>query len=53
MFSAPGREAPGEPTAAMKVARLRGLAADEKFSGEIDLLTEPPRQVPAAVIPAP
>lgn len=51
--SAPGREAPGEPTAAMKVARLRGLAGEAKPGGEIDLLAEPTREVPAAVIPSP
>ena len=51
--SAPGREAPGEPTAAMKVARLRGLAAEEKRGNEIDLLAEPTREAPVSVIPAP
>jgi hypothetical protein len=46
--SAPGHEVPNEPTAAMKVARLRDLAADETPKGEIDL-----RDAPATVIPAP
>jgi len=49
---APGHEAPGEPTAAMKVARLRGLTSANKPAGEIDLLTEPTRETPAGVIPA-
>ncbi|MFM7138019.1 MAG: cell division protein FtsQ/DivIB [Planctomycetota bacterium] len=51
--SAPGHEAPGEPTAAMKVARLRGLAAEGKPGGEVDLSTAPDRDAPAAVISAP
>lgn len=50
--SAPGHEAPGEPTAAMKVARLRALASGEEPSGEIDLRVTPDRETPAAVIPA-
>lgn len=36
--SAPGRERAGEPSAAAKVARLRGLAAD--VVGPVDLTTE-------------
>jgi hypothetical protein len=51
--SAPGHERPGEPTAAMKVARLRKLAADGLPTGEIDLLAVPERAAPAPVIPAP
>jgi hypothetical protein len=46
--SAPGHEVSNEPTAAMKVARLRALAIDKKPSGAIDL-----RDAPATVIPAP
>lgn len=51
--SAPGHERDGEPTAAMKVARLRTLAADPKPTGEVDLRVAPEREGPAAVIPAP
>ena len=51
--SAPGHERPDEPTAAMKVARLRALAADGQPTGEIDLLATPERTGPAPVIPAP
>lgn len=43
--SAPGHERPGEPTAAMKVARLRALGIG-RLVGEIDL-----RKADAAVIP--
>jgi hypothetical protein len=51
--SAPGHERAGEPTAAMKVARLRALAAGEPPTGDFDLGTPPDRDAPAAVIPAP
>lgn len=51
--SAPGHELAGEPTAAMKVARLRALTGDAKPGGEIDLLAEPGPDSPAAVIPEP
>ena len=51
--SAPGHEVPDEPTAAMKVARLRALAADEKPSAAIDLRAAPARDAPATVIPTP
>jgi hypothetical protein len=51
--SAPGHERPDEPTAAMKVARLRALTAGDQPTGEIDLLTPPDRGAPAPVIPAP
>ena len=51
--SAPGHELPDEPTAAIKVARLRGLATAARLTGEIDLLTEPDRIAPGAVIPQP
>ncbi|MFM8415694.1 MAG: hypothetical protein ACKOCX_13355 [Planctomycetota bacterium] len=55
--SAPGHEQPGEPTAAMKVARLRSLAPGDRPTGPIDL-TAPAAAAadatePAAVIPAP
>jgi hypothetical protein len=40
--SAPGREQPGEPTAAVKVARLRGLVDGERQTGLIDLATPAP-----------
>jgi hypothetical protein len=51
--SAPGHEVPNEPTAAMKVARLRALDAAEKPSAAIDLRDAPTRDAPATVIPAP
>jgi len=50
---APGHERAGEPTAAIKVARLRGLIAAGPPTGEIDLLENPDREGAAAVIPAP
>lgn len=49
--AAPGHERPGEPTAAVKVARLRGLAGSDRPTGLIDLTT-PPSSEPSAV-PAP
>lgn len=51
--SAPGHERPDEPTAAMKVARLRSLAADGQPTSLIDLRVPPERTGPAPVIPAP
>jgi hypothetical protein len=41
--SAPGREQPGEPSAASKIARLRELAADPTaagMEGRVDLTLE-------------
>jgi len=49
--SAPGSEQPGEPAAALKVARLRELAAGPRPSGRIDLTAEPLAQRP--LIPSP
>ena len=54
--SAPGHEQPGEPTAAMKVARLRTLAAGDRPTGQIDLTAAAAtadETQPAAVIPTP
>lgn len=55
--SAPGHELAGEPTAAMKVARLRGLAAaPDATAGLVDLTLgepEPPQSGNGAPIPAP
>jgi hypothetical protein len=52
--SAPGNEQPGEPTAAMKVARLRALSAGDRPTGLIDLTAVNARESePAPVIPAP
>jgi len=45
--SAPGRERPGEPTAAAKLARLRDLPAAELEAGRVDLTQA------AAAAPAP
>jgi hypothetical protein len=50
--SAPGHERPDEPTAAMKVARLRALAAGEPPTGDFDLCAPPDRDGPAPLIPA-
>lgn len=49
--SAPGHEQPGEPTAALKVVRLRALAEGAKPAGSVDL-TNPASSEPPA-IPAP
>jgi len=49
--SAPGHEQPGEPTAALKVARLRALAEGAKPAGSVDLTTPAPSEPPT--IPAP
>lgn len=53
--SAPGHEQPGEPTAAMKIARLRALATGDRPTGPMDL-TAPAaaaeETAPDAVIPA-
>jgi hypothetical protein len=49
--SAPGHEEPGEPTAALKVARLRELAAGPRPSGRIVLTAEP--AAPRPLIPSP
>jgi hypothetical protein len=38
--AAPGREMPGEPPAAVKIARLRALAAHAGGGGPIDLRDE-------------
>jgi hypothetical protein len=53
--SAPGGEAAGEPTAAMKVARLRSLAAAGELAGTVDLTvaTEPGGSDEQPVIPEP
>ena len=51
--SAPGREAPGEPLAAAKIARLRALEADPaaaEANGPLDLTQE---TVDAAAAPIP
>lgn len=47
--SAPGKEEPGEPTAALKVARLRALAEGPRPTGTIDL-TAPAPTDPATVV---
>lgn len=39
--SAPGRERPGEPAAAMKLARLRELAAGQEGKEDVDLMVAP------------
>ena len=44
--SAPGEEAPGEPTAALKVARLRSLIAGSRPSGTLDLTRGPTGDAP-------
>ena len=49
--SAPGHEQPGEPAAALKVARLRELAVGPRPSGRIDLTAEP--VAPRPLIPSP
>jgi hypothetical protein len=49
--SAPGHEQAGEPAAAIKVARLRELAAGPRPSGRIDLTAEPAATRP--LIPPP
>jgi len=49
--SAPGSERKGEPTVAMKLARLRDLAADG-LAGPVDL-TRPADEGPPATIPPP
>jgi len=49
--SAPGHEQPGEPTAAVKVARLRELASGPRPSGTLDLAAETAPVRP--LIPAP
>ena len=62
--AAPGREPPGEPPAAAKIARLRRLAAKPATEGRVDLTTasgdedveepasstkpEPPRSIPSS-----
>jgi hypothetical protein len=51
--SAPGHERADEPTAAMKVARLRALAAQGPPAGEFDLLATSDPAAPAPVIPQP
>jgi hypothetical protein len=48
--AAPGHELPGEPTAAMKVARLRGLVGSQRPKGVIDLTVPPPSE--SADLPA-
>jgi hypothetical protein len=45
---APGRERPGEPSAAAKVARLRDLVARDALDGGVDLAT-PPAEPPVPV----
>lgn len=50
--SAPGHEQPGEPTAALKVARLRSLAAGDRPAGPIDL-TEAGADEPQPAAPVP
>lgn len=40
--SAPGHEQAGEPTAAMKAARLRALSAGDRPTGRVDLTAAPP-----------
>ncbi|MFM7107073.1 MAG: hypothetical protein ACKOZU_00430 [Planctomycetaceae bacterium] len=45
---APGRERPGEPSAAVKVARLRDLVAREALDGGVDLAA-PPAEPPVPV----
>jgi hypothetical protein len=44
--SAPGHEQPGEPTAALKVARLRALAEGARATGTIDLRSAHPIDEP-------
>jgi hypothetical protein len=51
--SAPGHEQEGEPTAAMKAARLRALAAGDRPAGTVDLTSAAADQPEPAVIPAP
>jgi hypothetical protein len=48
--SAPGHEQTGEPSAAMKVARLRALTSGERPTGEIDLLATPADDAPSATL---
>ncbi len=49
--SAPGHEQADEPTAAVKVARLRGLVGGDEPKGAIDLTTTPPSDPPAVPEP--
>ncbi len=49
--SAPGHEQPDEPTAALKVARLRALANGEQPTGTIDLTLSPPSESPVPPTP--
>jgi hypothetical protein len=54
--SAPGHEQAGEPTAAMKAARLRALSAGDRPTGRVDLTAAPAAAAqpePAPVIPTP
>ncbi|MFM8734307.1 MAG: cell division protein FtsQ/DivIB [Pirellulales bacterium] len=50
--AAPGHETAGEPTAAVKIARLRGLAP-ARGDGPVDLTTAPAAGNPGGAIPAP
>jgi len=45
--SAPGHERADEPTAAVKVARLRGLVGDDSATGSVDLTAPAPSDPPA------
>jgi hypothetical protein len=49
--SAPGHERADEPTAAVKVARLRGLVGSDSPKGAIDLTTPPPSE--SSAVPTP
>ncbi len=49
--SAPGHEKPGEPTAALKVARLRALAEAARPTASVDLTASPPTDPASGLAP--